>query len=266
MTTKIKRAMILAAGFGTRLGALTQITPKPLIEVGGQPILHRILQTLEERSFEEVVINTHYLAPQIQHSIDVWKKQTDSQLQIHISHEEHLLEIGGGLRHVLPYFKGEPFLVVNGDIVWKERRDPWLCELIKAYDAEKMDALLTLSPVENTATFREKGGDLVREVDGKIHFPKEGEIPDYVYAGIQILHPRLIQTLPIGKGPLHPAWEKAQNEGRFFGHIYKGQWADMGTPKGLEMANQLVVHHEGEAEQSTVRRTMTLSSPKIQGA
>lgn len=248
MSQTIKRAMILSAGLGTRLGLLTKDTPKPLIEVGGQPILFRVLEALELRGIEEVVINTHYLHEQVHHKLKEWKEGGRSGIKVHISHEEHLLEIGGGIRHVLPYFKGEPFLVVNGDIVWQERRNPWLKNLMEAYDAETMDALLTLSPVEMTEEFRERGGDFVLTEGGHIHFPIEGEEPKHVYAGIQVLHPRMIEVLPQGKGPLRPAWITAQEKGALYGHVYDGEWADMGTPRGLEVAKKLVLRPDEEPD------------------
>lgn len=235
----IKRAMILAAGFGTRLGAMTQVTPKPLICVGQQPILFRILDALALRGFEEVVINTHYLADQVHQAVALWKEESESNMTIHISHEVELLEIGGGMRYAQKFLKNEPFVVINGDIVWQETRHPLLDNLMNAFDKDEMDALMVMSPLENVAQFRERG-DVVMGTDRLVKFPTENDTPNYVYAGIQVIHPRMLDILPEGRSALRPAWKNAEENEALYGYYFDGEWTDMGTPEGLEIAQDIV--------------------------
>lgn len=107
------KAMILAAGFGTRLGELTKTTPKCLIPVAGKPMLEHVLSRLEQAGVKEAVINLHYLPDQVKEFV----KKRSSALKIHFSEERILLGTGGGLKHARKFFEGEDsFLMLNADI------------------------------------------------------------------------------------------------------------------------------------------------------
>ena len=234
----VKKAMVLAAGFGTRLGALTKVTPKPLIHVGGEPILFRILNALELRGIEEVVVNTHYLAEQIHDALDQWCGEGRT-MTVTVSHEEELLEIGGGLKKACSLLGDEPFLVVNGDIVWQEQRHPLLQNLMSAYDAASMDALMALVPTASSHHMRETG-DVHVDNAHRVHFKEAGKPLTHVYMGIQVVHPRLLAGLPEGKSFLRPAWLEAEQRGSVRAFFYDDPWSDMGSPEGLLYAEELV--------------------------
>ena len=108
----IRRAMVLAAGRGTRLAPLTDTTPKPLLPVAGQPLIEHILEFLRAGGIREVVINLHHLGQRIKERIGDGRRLG---LQVKYSWEDPILDTGGGIKRAEPLLAGEPFVVVNGD-------------------------------------------------------------------------------------------------------------------------------------------------------
>ena len=107
------KAMILAAGFGKRLGELTKSKPKPLLEVKGKPLIDYHIEKLISSGFRTIAINTHYLGAQISdHVIHNFGQKVD----IHISHEKKLLGTGGGIKKAISDFGDEDIVVINSDI------------------------------------------------------------------------------------------------------------------------------------------------------
>lgn len=107
------KAMILAAGFGKRLGHLTQSTPKPLIKVKGQPLIKYHLSKLLAADYSQIVINTHYLSDEI---INYVKNEFNNDPRIIFSIEKEILGTGGGIKKALHHFGNDDFLVLNSDI------------------------------------------------------------------------------------------------------------------------------------------------------
>ena len=111
----IKKAMILAAGFGKRIRPLTLNCPKPLLKIGNQTLLSNSLKFLELYGIEQVVINVHYLGEQIINYIN----KNKFNLTINIEKEdEKILDTGGGVLNAIQHFKKEPFLIINPDSIW----------------------------------------------------------------------------------------------------------------------------------------------------
>ena len=110
------KAMIFAAGTGSRLKPFTDHTPKALIPVAGKPRLEHVILKLKEAGFDEIVVNVHHLGDQI---IDFLTLNNNFGLEIHISDErDYLLETGGGIKHAARFLQGEePFLVHNVDVL-----------------------------------------------------------------------------------------------------------------------------------------------------
>lgn len=107
------KAMILAAGFGKRLGHLTQSTPKPLIKVKGQPLIKYHLSKLLAADYSQIVINTHYLSDEI---INYVENEFNNDPRITFSIEKEILGTGGGIKKALHHFGNDDFLVLNSDI------------------------------------------------------------------------------------------------------------------------------------------------------
>ncbi len=227
--------MILAAGRGTRLKELTQNCPKPLVKVGEQSPLMRTLSLLAAMGQQDIVINSHYLGHMIKDAV------TDQNfgLNIQLSEEEELLETAGGIAKALPLLGDEPFLCVNGDVIWTEKEHPILQKLIQAFDADKMDALLLMYSKEKADTFFGKG-DFFLDEAGIATMRGDKESAPYVYTGIQILHPRAFKNQKVEPAALKGIYEELVAQERLYGLVYEqGYWVDMGTPEGLEKAKNI---------------------------
>ena len=110
------KAMIFAAGLGTRLRPLTDHTPKALVSVAGKPMLERVILRLKEAGFNDITVNIHHFGEQI---IEFLRANNDFGITIHLSDErDMLLDTGGGIKKARPFLDGnEPFLVHNADIL-----------------------------------------------------------------------------------------------------------------------------------------------------
>ena len=132
----IDTAMILAAGFGTRMRPITEHMPKPLIPLCGRSLIDHGIDRLVAAGVKRVVVNTHYKAPMMAEHL---KQRQD--VEIVLSHEETLLDTGGGVKNALKHL-GEAFFVVNADVFWLNARTPALLRLANAWDPARLDALL----------------------------------------------------------------------------------------------------------------------------
>jgi N-acetyl-alpha-D-muramate 1-phosphate uridylyltransferase len=222
------RAMVLAAGKGLRLRPITLSRPKPLVEVGGQTMLDGVLDRLAAAGVAEAVVNAHYLGQMIESHL-----QGRTRPRIHLSHEEALLETGGGVKKALPLLGEEPFFVINGDILWRDGKVPALRRLAEAWDGARMDALLLLQPTA-TAVGYEGLGDFVMDQLGRLRRREEGEVAPFLFAGLQILSPGLFAGTPDGPFSLNLIYDRALAAGRLYGLRHDGAWYHVGTPEDLQ--------------------------------
>jgi MurNAc alpha-1-phosphate uridylyltransferase len=224
------RAMVLAAGFGLRMRPITTTTPKPLIPVAGRTLLDRALDRLEEVGVERVVVNVHHLADRIaQH---VKRRKTP---EIVLSREEELLETGGGVRKALPLLGDEPFYVVNSDTLWLNGPKPALQRLAARWDDGAMDAVLLVHSTVDAYGYVGTG-DFVIDPDGKVTRPDEREVAPFLFAGVQLIHPRAFEGAPEGKFSFNVLYEKMIERQRLYAVIHDGEWFHVGTPEGLAEA------------------------------
>nr|WP_246157203.1 nucleotidyltransferase family protein [Sneathiella litorea] len=229
------RAMILAAGLGTRLRPITDRTPKPLVRVAGRALIDYCLDLLRVAGIRRVVVNKHHLAGQI---ADFVGNVTD--LDIKLSDETAaLLETGGGVKKALPVLGKDPFYVLNSDVIVLDSGTSSLKEMHDVWDGEKMDALLLLHPVE-TAVGYAGGGDFHLGTDGSLTRRQKGEGAPYLFTGVQILNPKLFEDTPGGAFSLNLLYDKALENGRLFGLVHQGHWLHVGTPEALEEASDRI--------------------------
>jgi N-acetyl-alpha-D-muramate 1-phosphate uridylyltransferase len=236
------RAMVLAAGLGKRMRPLTDTTPKPLLAVAGRTLLDRALDRIADAQVERAVVNVHYLGGQIEAHV---KGRTAPPIAI--SREDVLLETGGGVTKALPLLGDAPFFVVNADILWLDGATPALQRLAQAWDDGRMDALLLM---QSTATARgyEGRGDYFLDAQGRLRRRRGAEVAPYVFAALQILHPRLFKDAPGGAFSLNVLYDKAQDAGRLWGIVHDGQWFHVGTPEDLS-ATDLEFGGTGRAQE-----------------
>ena len=234
-----KRAMVLAAGLGLRMRPLTQTLPKPLLEVGGETMLDHALNRLTEAGVTDVVVNTHWLPEKIEAHL-----KNRAVPSIVISREDELLETGGGVRQALPHLGDDPFYVANADIVWRDGTVPALHRLARAWDGDRMDALLLL-----TATVRSTGytgdGDFLMDPGGGLTRRPERTVAPFVFTGVQIVHPRLFEAAPDGPFSMNLLYDQALEAGLLFGIAHDGDWYHVGTPNAIDLADAEILEREG---------------------
>ena len=224
-------AMVMAAGLGKRMRPLTATKPKPLIEVGGKPLLDHVLERLRAAGVKKVVVNVHYLAD----AVEAHLATRAHGLDVEISDERALLlETGGGLIHAEPLIDADPFIAVNSDNLWVDGPADTLKLLASHWDDSKMDALLLLVPLARAENHRGMG-DFHMDRSGRLRRRDRSHVAPFVYTGIQMLSKRLLRDAPEGPFSTNILWDRAIEEGRCFGAVHQGLWFDVGTPKSIPM-------------------------------
>ena len=225
------KAMVLAAGLGTRLKPVTDTLPKALVQVDNRALIDHALDRLEAVGVGEVVVNTHYLAEQLQAHLSGRKSPV-----LQISHEDDLLDTGGGIAKALPLLGDDPFLAVNADAFWLNGPYDALQRMAHTWDDDTMDGLLLLHSTVEAYGYTGLGDFCALLGDGVLTRRLEGEVSPWLFTGIQMLHPRLFKTAPDGAFSLNLLYDRAIESGRLHGVVHDGEWFHVGTPQGLEEA------------------------------
>ncbi|MEQ8898315.1 MAG: nucleotidyltransferase family protein [Roseovarius sp.] len=217
--------MIFAAGFGTRMGALTADQPKPMIPVAGKPLIDHALGLVHDAGAARIVMNLHY-RPEI---LRAHLSDTD----ILFSEEQpDILETGGGLRHALPLLGEGPVYTMNSDAVWSGPNP--LTQLANAWDPDQMDGLLLCIPPENAIGHTGKGDFEIADTGQT----RRG--PGAIYSGLQILKTDGLAAIPEDHFSLNVLWNRMLDTGRLFATTYPGKWCDVGRPEGIELAEDML--------------------------
>ena len=231
MVTSIpSKAFILAAGLGTRLRPYTNDTPKPLVKVDDKTLLDRTLDHLAEAGVNEVALNTHYLADQIDETMT-----SRPEFKTHITFEEELLDTGGGIKNMLGHFD-DAFYVLSGDGLWENAANQnTLKAMAEAWNNETMDILMLLQPVESMKLTTGVGDYTLDENGMPIRsLDKTGE---YMFTSMRINHPRIFDNAPDGAFTYRDLMDEAQEKGRLHAIIHDGDWHHISTPDDLDVVN-----------------------------
>jgi N-acetyl-alpha-D-muramate 1-phosphate uridylyltransferase len=235
MRGKIKTAMVLAAGYGTRLMPLTERMPKPLVPVAGKPMIEYALDRLLAYGIEEVIVNVSHHKKQLLDYLSAFKS-----LSFKISEEAEPLETGGGLKNALPLLGSEPLFTINSDIIWFDAQETALERLAQNWDGAKMDFLL-LAQSKAKAVGHDKGEDhLFIKRENTIGW-NEPDAP-YIIAGIGVLHPRVLLNAPGGKFSVKILWHQALTQNRLRCLPHHGQWFQTGTIADIKKAEEHFKH------------------------
>jgi N-acetyl-alpha-D-muramate 1-phosphate uridylyltransferase len=230
------RAMVLAAGLGTRMRPFNGQAPKPLVRVGGKALIDHVLDRLADTGVERAVVNVHHLADQIEQHL-----QARQRPQIVISDERDvLLGTGGGVVKALAALGDAPFFHVNSDTIWIDGVKPNLGLLAAAFAPDRMDALLLLAPT-TTSTGYAGRGDFAMAADGRLTWRGERDVVPFVYAGAAILSPALFRDAPAGAFPLTALWRRAAETERLYGLRLEGVWMHVGTPEAVAAAEAAIM-------------------------
>nr|WP_279306546.1 nucleotidyltransferase family protein [Microvirga solisilvae] len=225
-------AIVLAAGLGTRMLPITASMPKPLVKVAGQSLIDFALDKLHEAGIGTVVVNVHHFADMLEAHL-----RTRAFPKIVVSDErDQLLETGGGVKKALPFLGQDPFITFNSDSMWIEGDNPNLKRLVEAWDAERMDILMLVAPLSTSVGYEGKG-DFHRDADGTLRRRGDDPSSDFVYAGVAIVKPEMVEGSPDGAFSANAFYNRAIANGRLHGLPLEGQWLHVGEP-----------HTIGEAE------------------
>jgi MurNAc alpha-1-phosphate uridylyltransferase len=220
--------MILAAGLGTRMRPLTNDRPKPLIKVRGKTLIDHAIDRLVQAGVELIVVNVHYRADMLKEHLSARR-----DVEIRISDEtEGLLDSGGGIANVLPWFEGEPFFTHNSDSIWVEGTGHALEKLKARWNPQDMDALMLVAPTVTSVSY-EGRGDFMMDADGRLARVAEQRVAPFVWSGVQIVHPRLFEDLPARKFSINLLWDRAIDKGRLFGLRLDGVWMHIDRPEAI---------------------------------
>ena len=235
MPSSPKTAMVLAAGLGTRMRPLTDKIPKPMVEVGGKPLIDHVLDRLAEAGVERAVVNVHHFAEQLERHL-----AGRSKPEITISDERGLvLGTGGAVVKALPLLGEAPFFHVNSDSIWIDGVKPNLVRLAEGFDPAAMDALLLLAPTTGSIGYAGRG-DFAFAADGRLTRRAERAVAPFVFAGAAILAPTLFKDAPQGEFPLTVLFDRAVEQGRLYGLRLEGLWMHVGTPEAIALAENAI--------------------------
>ena len=214
------KAMILAAGRGSRMAPLTDNRPKPLLEAGGKPLITWHLEKLAAAHIREVVVNVAHLGSMIEETLGDGNR---FGVSIQYSRETEALETAGGIAWALPKLVDDPFLVINSD-VYSDLDYARLCHHDMA-SAVQAHLVLVPNPSHHPSGDFSLSNGLVTN----------GENERWTYSGLGIYRPELFETIvPGAKFPLAPLLRQAADDGRVTGQLHSGFWMDVGNPQRLQ--------------------------------
>ncbi len=215
------KAMILAAGRGERMGALTALQPKPLLTIGARPLIEHHVARLAASGIDEIVINLSYRGTQIREHLG-----SGERFGVAISYSEEgepPLETAGGIVHALPLLGFEPFVLVNSDVF----TDFDFRALVAGPRVQTL--VLVPNPPHHLA------GDFGLDSAGFV----SAAPPLRTYAGVAVFDPRAFTGLAPGRRPLKPWLDAAIARRELRGLEFSGVWLDVGTPERLEQARAI---------------------------
>lgn len=229
------KAMILAAGLGTRLRPITNAVPKPLLPLAGRPLIEWNLLLLQRHGVRDVIINTHHLGEQIEQALGDGSRLG---MALRFSREPVILGTGGGIKQAASFFGSEPFFVLNGDTLV----DLDLDAVRTMHEAGRAVATMVLREDPDVERWGpvEVGPDLrILRINGRGR--GEGAAASrLMFAGIHVMDERLLRQVPVGKeSSVIDAYVQALEGGaKILGYRMTGYWSDIGTMTAYEQAQR----------------------------
>jgi NDP-sugar pyrophosphorylase family protein len=237
------KAMVLAAGQGTRLRPITDRLPKALVPVAGRPMIDYVLRLLRYYGIGEVIINLHHLGEKIESYLGDGKHLG---LTIHYSREPELLDTGGGLLKAKPFLEGGAFIVINTDALI----DLNLAEAIAYHRDRQASATLVLRADENADRYGsmdvDANGRICRFLKAKAPDPPAGRTEKLMFTGVQILEPKVFDFMdacqePRKFGTTTETYPRMVAAGEpLYGFRFAGLWQDLGTPERIKQVEELL--------------------------
>jgi MurNAc alpha-1-phosphate uridylyltransferase len=219
------KAMILASGRGERMRPLTDAIPKPLLEVGGKPLIQYHIEALVAAGVRQIVINHARLGEMLVATLGDGRAYGANI--VYSAEGESPLETGGGIKRALPLLGDDPFIVVNGDIF-----TDFNFSRLPNHPQGLAHLVLVANPPHHP------------QGDFALHGTRvcEGQEACYTYSGIGVYTPELFQDSPTGAFPLAPLLRRAMGADRVSGELHGGTWFDIGTPERLAILNNELIN------------------------
>lgn len=240
------KAMIFAAGLGTRLRPLTNNIPKALVPLNGIPLLELAIRRLKYYGFNEIIINVHHFADKIMAFLE---EKNNFDIEIHISNEEKiLLDTGGGLKNAAWFLKDEPFLVVNADIVTSLN----LAEMVKFHQEHSFLATLAVQTRESSRQMMFNDQNLLsgwkNHQTGEEIISRQIENPTfYSFSGIHVINPEIFELMPEEEiFPIMPFYLSVASNKQIGAFDHTGDiWEDVGKLNAIEKTEGLLTMISG---------------------
>lgn len=230
-------AFVFAAGLGTRMKPFTEHAPKTMVPVLGRPVLGYLFDDLADVGVKRLVLNTHHFSEQVQ----AFCESECARFKIQVSHEDEILETGGGLKRALPMMGRDVFYALNGDCPLTNAPGlTYLARLAAAFNPSDMDILLLLQPNDDR---------MITPFVGDYHFGGDGRLTraldqkgTHMFTGVRILHRRCIETAPNGRYTFRDNMDVAQKQGRLFGLVHRGEWHHLSTLEDVRRVENFWQH------------------------
>ncbi len=229
------KAMVLAAGLGTRMRPLTDNLPKPLIRIAGKTLLDHALDIVIQAKIETAVVNVHYLADQIETHLD----QRGSPIILISDERRKLLNSGGGIKAALPLLGKKPFLILNADTFWLDAQKSSVQKMAEFWADSQMDILLLLAPLSSAVGF-DGAGDFFMDGENRLARRGDAESAPFAYAGAAILAPFIFDDEKQQAFNLNRQFDAAIANKRLYGIVLDGLWLHVGTPAAIVSAEQAI--------------------------
>ncbi len=238
MSHRPDTAMLLAAGLGTRMRPLSNTTPKPLIELAGRAMLHRLLDVLVEAGVSRAIVNIHHLADKVEAALG---QRADIEIVVSDERDE-LLETGGALAKAHSLLGDSPVYVLNTDALWGPTDPAPLQALADTFAPTEMDELLLLADTGRCLGYN-GSGDFFRSETGVLTRRGDSATAPWAYAGVRIASPKSFASLPIEPFSANRIWDKALGQGRLHGLPLDRFWLHVGDPQALSDAEMWMRCH-----------------------
>ncbi len=232
------KAMVLAAGLGTRMRPLTNDRPKPLVPVAGKALIDYNLDRIEQAGIGQAVVNVHYFADMLEQHL-----AGRSTPRVVISDErERILNSGGGVQKALPLLGSGPFFSLNADTIWMDGPVSNLKRMADAFDPDRMDVLLMVAPTTTTIGWGNRG-DFAMDQHGRLRWPRAGEIAPFAYCGVALMEPALFADRP-PVFSLVDVFRTAAGADRLYGIRLDGIFMHVGTPEAVREAEDAIARSQ----------------------
>ena len=234
-------AIILAAGFATRMRPLTDRCPKAMLPLGGGPLIGGILDALAYVGITQIVVNTHYLAPLLRSYLKTYYPHVQE------SYEPEILETGGGVKNALPQLlplagdttNSNAIWVLNADELWSQGLVPVLRHMATLWQPQKMDALLGVVQRERAIGFLGKGDYDFKPSPPYLHWRGQRAHAAFVYGGINIIKRSAYDLMDKPVFSNKQLWDLLEAQQRLAGAVIQDDWYDIGSPEGYVRAQNI---------------------------